>query len=100
MLEPSDAANVEIPMAVLASTDENAATVEEYEKVLKWPKHAYTWEGSVRGWMSARYVQFPFAAMSMLTVLSVPIYRTHNRRRSMREAIGSQSISLEVSVSR
>lgn len=32
--------------------------------------------------------------------LSEPIYRTHNRRRSMREAIGSQSISLEVSVSR
>jgi dienelactone hydrolase len=54
MVDPKDAPNVVIPMAMLPSKDEDKTAVEEYEKRLK-VKHVVEWfPDQVHGWMAAR----------------------------------------------
>jgi dienelactone hydrolase len=54
MLDPSDAEKVRIPMCVLASKDEAADAVKQYEANLKVTKHVETFPNQIHGWMSAR----------------------------------------------
>ncbi|KAI0098953.1 alpha/beta-hydrolase [Hypoxylon sp. NC0597] len=54
MIDPSDAANVKIPMMILASEEETAEDVKKYEENLKVPKHIEMFEDQVHGFMSAR----------------------------------------------
>jgi dienelactone hydrolase len=54
MLDPSDAEKVQIPMCVLASKDENADDVKNYEANLKVTKHVETFSDQIHGWMAAR----------------------------------------------
>ncbi|KAI9851029.1 MAG: hypothetical protein M1838_004640 [Thelocarpon superellum] len=50
----ADAAKITIPFAVLASKDESAEAVAEFEKALKTPKHVETYSDQIHGWMGAR----------------------------------------------
>jgi len=54
MLDPSDAKNVTVPMAVLASKDEDPEAVKGYKENLKVPNHVDTFPTQVHGWMAAR----------------------------------------------
>jgi dienelactone hydrolase len=58
LLEVSDAEKAEIPMAILASNEENAETVKAYGEALTVAKHVETWKDNLHGWMSARHVGF------------------------------------------
>lgn len=53
-LSEDDAKRTRIPMAVLASKDEDAALVKAYGENLDVPAHIETWSNSIHGWMSAR----------------------------------------------
>ncbi|KAL1992855.1 hypothetical protein VTN49DRAFT_3611 [Thermomyces lanuginosus] len=53
-LDPEDAKKVDIPMAVLASKDEDPAAVQGYEANLKVPKYVETYPDMIHGWMGAR----------------------------------------------
>lgn len=54
MLDPEDAKNVAVPIAVLASKDEDPDAVKGYEANLKVPKHVETYPTQIHGWMAAR----------------------------------------------
>ncbi|KAK2746491.1 hypothetical protein FQN57_003117 [Myotisia sp. PD_48] len=54
MMDAQDAEKVAIPMAVLASKDEDAAVVEQYKKNLKVAKFVETWSTMIHGWLAAR----------------------------------------------
>ncbi|EEP81180.1 conserved hypothetical protein [Uncinocarpus reesii 1704] len=54
MVDPKDAESVTIPMAMLASMDEDADTVLKYKENLKVPNHVETWSTQIHGWMAAR----------------------------------------------
>ncbi|OTB08376.1 hypothetical protein M426DRAFT_19047 [Hypoxylon sp. CI-4A] len=54
MIDAGDAANVKIPMMLLASKDETAGDVAKYDEALKVPKHIEIFEDQVHGFMSAR----------------------------------------------
>lgn len=54
MLDPNDAKQVTIPMALLASKDENVADVNAYRDNLKVPKLVETFPTQIHGWMAAR----------------------------------------------
>ncbi|WEW61388.1 hypothetical protein PRK78_006878 [Emydomyces testavorans] len=54
MVDAKDAEKVVIPMAVLASKDEDAEVVEAYKKNLKVASYVETWRGQIHGWMAAR----------------------------------------------
>ncbi|KAF3402157.1 hypothetical protein DPV78_004477 [Talaromyces pinophilus] len=54
MLDPEDAKNVTVPIALLASKDEDPAAVKGYEANLKVAKHVDTYPTQIHGWMAAR----------------------------------------------
>ncbi|KAJ5338207.1 hypothetical protein N7452_004935 [Penicillium brevicompactum] len=54
MLDPADAAEVKVPMALLASKDEHMGDVAAYKANLKVPNHVETFSSQSHGWMAAR----------------------------------------------
>ncbi|KAI0400929.1 hypothetical protein F4802DRAFT_464607 [Xylaria palmicola] len=54
MLDPKDAENIKVPLAVLASKDEDAESVKKFEANLTGPKHVETFPDQIHGWMAAR----------------------------------------------
>lgn len=54
MLDPEDAKNVTVPIALLASKDEDPAAVKGYEANLKVAKYVDTYPTQIHGWMAAR----------------------------------------------
>ncbi|KAI2823866.1 hypothetical protein CBS63078_10611 [Aspergillus niger] len=54
MLDPNDAKSVNIPMAVLASKDENPKDVEAFGANLKQANYVETFSTQIHGWMAAR----------------------------------------------
>ncbi len=53
-IDPDDAALCTIPMAMLASKDEDKALVEKFGEALKVKKHIEIFDSQIHGWMSAR----------------------------------------------
>ena len=54
MVDPNDAKAVTIPMAVLASKDEDPTAVDQYSKNLKVANYTETFPTQIHGWMAAR----------------------------------------------
>lgn len=54
MVDPKDAEKITIPLIMLASKDEDAEAVKNFEKTLKVEKHVETFGDQVHGWMAAR----------------------------------------------
>jgi dienelactone hydrolase len=54
MVDPSDAEKIKIPLAMLASKDENPEDVKKFEANLKGPKHVEIFGDQIHGWMAAR----------------------------------------------
>jgi dienelactone hydrolase len=54
MVDAADAANIDIPLCMLASKDENAEDVKKFEAALKGPKYVETFGDQIHGWMGAR----------------------------------------------
>lgn len=54
MVDPSDAENIKVPLALLASKDEPVEDVNKFEANLKGPKHVETFADQIHGWMAAR----------------------------------------------
>jgi len=54
MVEPKDASAIKVPFAMLASGEEPADKVKEFESNLSGPKHVEIFEDQVHGWMAAR----------------------------------------------
>jgi dienelactone hydrolase len=54
MLDPNDAKNVTVPMALLASKDETPDDVKAYKENLTVPNHVETFPTQIHGWMAAR----------------------------------------------
>ncbi|KAL4874240.1 dienelactone hydrolase family protein [Aspergillus karnatakaensis] len=54
MLDPEDAKEVNVPMAVLASKDENADDVSKFGANLRKEHYVETFPDQIHGWMAAR----------------------------------------------
>lgn len=54
MVDPNDAKQVTIPMAMLASKDEPAGDVQKFKENLSVPNHVETFSTQIHGWMAAR----------------------------------------------
>lgn len=54
MIDPSDAEKIPVPYILLASGEEPADVVKEFESKLKVPHHVETFADQVHGWMAAR----------------------------------------------
>jgi len=54
MVDPSDATNIKIPLAMLASKDESAEDVKNFEANLSGEKHVEIFGDQIHGWMAAR----------------------------------------------
>ncbi|KAF2093889.1 putative hydrolase [Rhizodiscina lignyota] len=54
MLDPEDAKNVDVPMVLLASKDEDQNAVEKYKNNLHPVHHVETIPTQIHGWMAAR----------------------------------------------
>lgn len=55
LIDPSEAAEIDIPVCMLPSMDENADEVAKYDANLtKAPKHVEVFPDQIHGWMSAR----------------------------------------------
>ncbi|KAI0878039.1 alpha/beta-hydrolase [Hypoxylon argillaceum] len=54
MVDPKDAESIKIPLALLASKDEDPADVKKFEANLTGPKHVETFGDQIHGWMAAR----------------------------------------------
>ena len=54
MVNPNDAKGIKIPLCMLASGDEDAETVKQFEKELTVPSHVERFDDQVHGWMAAR----------------------------------------------
>ncbi|KAI1181233.1 alpha/beta-hydrolase [Nemania sp. FL0916] len=54
MVDPNDATNIKVPLALLASKDEDAGDVAKFEANLSVPKHVETFADQIHGWMAAR----------------------------------------------
>lgn len=54
MVEPADAEKVSIPLALLASQDEPAEVVKQFEDKLSVAKHVEIFADQIHGWMAAR----------------------------------------------
>lgn len=54
MVDPVDAKSITVPFALLASAEESAETVKEFESNLKVPHHVETFSDQVHGFMAAR----------------------------------------------
>jgi len=54
MVDPSEAEKITVPYILLASMEEPADTVKEFESKLKVPNHVETFSDQIHGWMAAR----------------------------------------------
>lgn len=54
MVDPSEASGIKIPLILLASKEEPADKVQEFESKLNVPKHVETFGDQIHGWMAAR----------------------------------------------
>lgn len=54
MVDPNDAAAFTIPVAMLASKDEDPDAVQKFKDNLKVPHHVETFGDQIHGWMGAR----------------------------------------------
>lgn len=54
MVDPNDAPAIKIPLALLASKDEDVDAVAKFEAALTTPKHVETFSDQIHGWMAAR----------------------------------------------
>jgi dienelactone hydrolase len=54
MVDPADAEKIKVPLALLASKDESADDVKNFEAKLTGPKHVETFGDQIHGWMAAR----------------------------------------------
>ncbi|KAK0723811.1 Alpha/Beta hydrolase protein [Apiosordaria backusii] len=54
MIDPKEAEGIKIPLILLASKEEPADKVKEFEAKLKVPKHVETFTDQIHGWMAAR----------------------------------------------
>lgn len=54
MVEPKDAEKIKIPLIMLASMEDPADKVQQFEATLKGAKHVETFGDQVHGWMAAR----------------------------------------------
>ncbi len=54
MVDPADAKNIKIPLCLLASKDEPAEDVKNFEANLTGEKHVETFDDQIHGWMAAR----------------------------------------------
>jgi dienelactone hydrolase len=54
MVEPADAAKIRVPLCLLASKDEDADAVAQFDKNLTVEKHVETFPDQIHGWMAAR----------------------------------------------
>jgi dienelactone hydrolase len=54
MVDPSEAGSIKIPFVLLASKEEPADKVKEFEAKLNVPKHVETFGDQIHGWMAAR----------------------------------------------
>lgn len=54
MVDPSDAEGVKVPLIMLASKEEDADKVKQFESKLKQAKHVEIFGDQVHGWMAAR----------------------------------------------
>ncbi|OIW31332.1 alpha/beta-hydrolase [Coniochaeta ligniaria NRRL 30616] len=54
MVDPSEAEGIKVPLILLASKEEPADKVKEFEDKLKVAKHVETFGDQVHGWMAAR----------------------------------------------
>ena len=54
MVDPKDAEGIKVPLIMLASQDEDAEAVANFEKALQGPKHVETFKDQIHGWMAAR----------------------------------------------
>ncbi|KAI0011360.1 hypothetical protein F4779DRAFT_573389 [Xylariaceae sp. FL0662B] len=54
MVDPSEATNIKIPLAMLASKDEPPEDVRKFEANLQGPKHVEIFADQIHGWMAAR----------------------------------------------
>ena len=57
MVDPNDAAQVTIPIAVLPSQDEDQDAISKYESGLKVKHIVKTFHDQIHGWMAARFVR-------------------------------------------
>lgn len=54
MIDPAGAEKILVPYILLASGEDPADTVKEFESKLKVPHHVETFADQVHGWMAAR----------------------------------------------
>lgn len=54
MIDPADAGKIKVPLALLASKDENPEDVKKFEANLTGPKHVEIFPDQIHGWMAAR----------------------------------------------
>lgn len=54
MVDPKDAEGIKVPLALLASKDENPEDVKKFEANLTGPKYVETFPDQIHGWMAAR----------------------------------------------
>ena len=54
MIDPTGAEKISVPYILLASGEEPAETVKDFERKLKVPHHVETFGDQVHGWMASR----------------------------------------------
>jgi len=54
LIDPTGAETISVPYILLASGEDPADTVKEFENKLKVPRHVETFVDRVHGWMAAR----------------------------------------------
>jgi len=54
MVDPTEAANIDIPFCMLASGDEPVEDVKKFDAALKGPHHVEIFDDQIHGWMGAR----------------------------------------------
>jgi dienelactone hydrolase len=54
MIDPKDAEGIQTPIVVLASKEEPADKVKEFEDALSVPNHVEIFDDQIHGWMAAR----------------------------------------------
>ena len=54
LIDPTGAEKISVPYILLASGEDPADTVKEFESRLKVPHHVETFADQVHGWMAAR----------------------------------------------
>lgn len=54
MVDLNDAKGIKVPLALLASKNEDVEAVKGFESALAGPKHVETFGDQIHGWMAAR----------------------------------------------